>query len=173
MTRNFRTGALAAACSLATLAGALPMTAGAQQDRRPTQAQVDRNAGPLIGVRGGYDAAARIWNYGVQVRIPVDWSLQFAPSVEASTVLGVTTYQGNVDFIALGRKGAFYVGGGVAAIKSPGSDTKFGMNVFPGIDFGPFFDTPVKPFFEARWTFSEGKAPLRLSFGLNYPFGSR
>ena len=170
MTRNFRTGALlAAVCSL----GVLPAAAGAQQDRRPTQLQVDRNAGPMFGIRGGYDIDGKLWNYGVQVRIPVDWSLQFAPSVEAFTVANTTTYQGNVDFIALGRKGAFYVGGGVAAIKSPGTDTKFGMNVFPGIDFGGFFDTPVKPFVEARWTFSDGKSPLRLSFGLNYPFGSR
>ena len=169
MTRNVRV--LIALC--AVTAAVLPATGGAQQDRRPTQAQVDRNAGTMLGVRGGYDIDGKLWSYGVQLRLPVDWYLQFAPSVEAFSTATATTYQGNVDFIALGRKGAFYVGGGVAVIKAQNADAKYGMNVFPGIDFPGFFDTPVKPFIEGRWTFSEGRSPFRLSFGLNYPFGAR
>ena len=169
MTRNFRNSVVVAACSIVTVGA----TVGAQHDRRPTQAQVDRNAGTMFGVRGGYDVDGKLWNYGVQLRVPVDWYLQFAPSVEAYSAANATTVQGNVDFIALGREGAFFVGGGVAVIKPQGVDAKYGMNVFPGIDFPGLFDTPVKPFVEGRWTFSEGKSPFRLSFGLNYPFGAR
>lgn len=156
---------------LLTLAS-LPSLAAAQQPR-PSQAQVDRMSGPLIGLRGSYDFDNKIGGYGLQARFPIDWNLQFAPSLDAYARNGSTTLQGNVDLIATGRGGWFYVGGGLAIIKAQGLDAKFGANIYPGVDLPALFDTPVRPFVEARWTFWEGNTPFRLVVGLNYPFGAR
>lgn len=150
----------------------LPATAVAQQPR-PTQGQVDRMSGPMFGVRGSYDFDNKVMGYGAQARFPIDWNLQVAPSVEAYSKNGATLVQGNVDLIATGRGGWFYVGGGLAIIKAQGADAKFGANVYPGLDFPALFDTPLRPFVEARWTFWEGNTPFRLVFGLNVPFGQR
>ena len=157
-------------------AAVVPVLAPARvtaQQPRPSQAQVDRMSGPLIGLRGSYDFDNKLFGYGAQARFPIDWNLQFAPSLEAYSKSGSTTVQGNVDLIATGRGGWFYVGGGLAIIKPQGTDAKFGANVYPGADLPALFDTPVRPFVEARWTFWEGNTPLRLVFGLNYPFGAR
>ena len=150
----------------------LPATAVAQQPR-PTQAQVDRMSGPMFGLRGSYDVDNKLFGYGAQARFPIDWNLQVAPSVEAYSKSGSTLVQGNVDVIATGRGGWFYVGGGLAIIKAQGADAKFGANVYPGVDLPALFDTPLRPFVEARWTFWEGNTPFRLVFGLNFPFGQR
>lgn len=150
----------------------LPATAVAQQPR-PTQSQVDRMSGPMIGLRGSYDADNKLFGYGAQARFPIDWNLQVAPSVEAYSTSGSTLVQGNVDLIATGRGGWFYVGGGLAVIKAQGADAKVGANVYPGLDFPALLDTPLRPFVEARWTFWEGNTPFRLVLGLNFPFGQR
>lgn len=162
---------VAAMLSLAALAAAAP-SAQAQMPK-PGQEQVDRMAGPMFGLRGAYDFDAKSGGYGMQARFPIDWNLQFAPSIEAYPVNGTTTLQGNVDFIATGRRGFFYIGGGLAVLKADKVETKYGANIYPGIDLPALFDTPLRPFIEARWTFTDGKTPFRLTFGLNYPFGQR
>jgi hypothetical protein len=157
----------------ALLAVATPAVATAQRPR-PSQEQVDRMSGPMFGIRGGYDFDAKLGSYGAQVRIPLDWNLQFAPSVDAITTNGQSTVQGNVDLIATGRKGLFYLGGGLAIIKPPaGGATKYGANIFPGIDLPELLDLPVRPFVEARWTFTDGSTPFRVLFGVNFQFGQR
>lgn len=143
------------------------------QQPKPSQEQVDRMSGPMFGLRGAYDFDAKTGGYGMQARFPIDWNLQFAPSIEAYPVNGTTTLQGNLDFIATGRRGFFYVGGGLAVVKTDKVETKYGANLYPGIDLPALFDTPLRPFIEARWTFTDGKTPFRLTFGLNYPFGQR
>ncbi|MBI3790313.1 MAG: hypothetical protein HY275_05490 [Gemmatimonadetes bacterium] len=143
------------------------------QRPRPTQEQVDRMSGPMFGLRGAYDFDSQSGGYGAQVRIPLDWNLQFAPSVEAYSSAGGTTTQGNVDLIATGRRGWFYLGGGLAIIKPPVGDTKYGANLYPGLDLPELLDLPVRPFVEARWTFSDGKNPFRLVVGVNFLFGQR
>ena len=160
--------ALVACLALASLP-----TAGVAQQPRPAQAQVDRMSGPLIGLRGSYDFDNKIAGYGLQARFPIDWNLQFAPSLDAYAKNGSTTLQGNVDLIATGRGGWFYIGGGLAIIKPQGTDAKYGANIYPGVDLPALFDTPVRPFVEARWTFWDGNTPFRFAFGLNYPFGAR
>lgn len=155
---------------LAVVAAAPPAMA---QMPKPSQAQVDRMSGPMFGLRGAYDSDAKLWGYGAQARFPIDWNLQFAPSIEAYAAGGKTSVQGNIDFIATGRGGWFYVGGGLAVLKAEGVEARYGANVYPGIDFPSLFDTPLRPFVEARWTFSDGKTPFRLTFGLNFPFGQR
>ena len=140
---------------------------------KPSQEQVDRMSGPMFGLRGAYDFTGKGAGYGLQARFPIDWNLQFAPSLEAFPVHGTTTLQGNVDFIATGRRGFFYIGGGLAVLKADKVETKYGANLYPGIDFPSLFDTPLRPFIEARWTFTDGKTPFRLTFGLNFPFGQR
>ena len=151
---------------------ALPSIGSAQQPR-PTQAQVDRMSGPMLGLRGSYDFDNRIMGYGAQARFPIDWNLQFAPSIDAYSKSGASLVQGNLDFIVTGRGGMFYLGGGLAIIKPQSGDAKYGANIYPGIDLPPLFDTPVRPFIEARWTFWEGNAPFRVVFGLNIPLGTR
>ncbi len=153
------------------LSGA-PVLVRAQQPR-PSQAQVERMSGPMIGLRGSYDIDNRLTGFGAQARFPIDWNLQVAPSIDAYARSGSTTVQGNFDLIATGRGGWFYVGGGLAVIKPSSGDAQFGANIYPGIDLPALLDTPVRPFVEARWTFWNGNAPLRVVFGLNYPFGQR
>ncbi|MBI2796742.1 MAG: hypothetical protein HYX65_08570 [Gemmatimonadetes bacterium] len=158
---------------IAALAALVVVPALQSQLPRPSQAQVDRMSGPMFGLRGVYDGDGRVWGYGAQARFPIDWNLQFAPSVDAYAVNGQASLQGNVDFIATGRRGWFYVGGGLAVARTQGIEARYGANLYPGIDLPSLFDTPLRPFVEARWTFIDGKAPFRLTFGLNFPLGSR
>lgn len=153
---------------------ALPGASLAAQGGRPSQLQVERTAGLMIGARATYSAdRPEAWGWGAQFRLPLDWNLALEPSVDTWSVNGKAWTQGNVDLLALDRRGIFYARLGLAAAKAPVGDTKFGLNAGVGADLPYLFETPLRPFVETRWTAIDGKAPLRVLIGANFVLGKR
>lgn len=144
------------------------------QGGRPSQLQVERTAGPQFGLRAVSSTERPDgWGWGAQVRIPIDWNLALEPSADVFNVNGVSWRQFNVDLLALDRRGWLYGRLGVAASAREGLETRYGVNAGVGTDFPFLFETPLRPFAEARWSIIDGNAPLRILLGANITFGKR
>lgn len=153
---------------------AIPGAPLAAQGGRPSQLQVERTAGLMLGARATYSAdRPDAWGWGGQFRLPLDWNLALEPNVDTWSVKDRAWTQANVDLLALDRRGIFYARLGLAALKAPGGEAKFGANVGVGADLPYLFETPLRPFVEARWTAVDGKAPLRVLIGANVVLGKR
>lgn len=153
---------------------ALPGAALSAQGGRPSQLQVERTAGLMLGARAVYSAdRPDAVGWGAQFRLPLDWNLALEPSLDAWSVNGRTWTQGNVDLLALDRRGILYLRLGLAAAKAPVGETKLGVNIGLGADLPYLFETPLRPLVEVRWTAVDGKAPFRVLIGANVVLGQR
>lgn len=165
---RFARAALVAACL------ASPGATLAAQGGRPSQLQVERTAGLLLGARAAYGTdRPDAWGWGAQFRVPLDWNLALEPSVDTWAVNGKAWTQGNVDLLALDRGGILYLRLGLAVLKAPGAEAKLGANGGIGADLPYLFQTPLRPFVEARWTAVDGTVPLRVLIGANVVLGQR
>ena len=133
-----------------------------------------------VGVRLGYDQAARGEVIGAQLRIPVipDGRVELMPGGDITFLTGLRDYGFNLDalFVSGGRRGGVYGGGGLALRNSlftdePGADreTKAGFGLVAGVKGGgpgPF-GTQV----EFRWIFlpDDDYDPRTISLGVNFP----
>lgn len=146
----------------------------AAQGGRPSQLQIERTAGPQAGVRATLSTERPdAWGYGVQLRLPIDWNLAAEPSVDVWSINGHSWWQANADLLAFDRRGWLYGRFGLAVAGHQGHDTKVGVNLGAGVDLPYLFETPLRPFAEARWTVVDGHAPLRVLLGANVTFGKR
>jgi hypothetical protein len=127
---------------------------------------------PEIGIRGGYDFEAQEFGLGAQAHISMLNRIKFVPSFDA--MFGDDLHwQLNADLA--GDFNMFYAGAGlgVAARDFTGDgeiETRLGPNLMAGIDLGALMPaSPVRPFVEARYTFTPDIRPFRLHFGISYP----
>jgi hypothetical protein len=166
--------AIVRAALLAFVASVFVPCGASAQGGRPSQLQVERTAGAQAGVRATLSTERPdAWGYGVQLRLPIDWNLAAEPSVDLWSVNGNTWWQANADLLALDRRGWFYGRLGLAVAGRQGQDTKVGVNAGIGSDLPFLFETPLRPFVEARWTVIDGQVPLRVLIGANFTFGKR
>lgn len=158
----------------ATLLLAISASSAVAQGGRPTQLHIERTASTQIGARAVFSAERPDgWGYGVQARFPVDWNLAFEPSVDVWSINGFSTYQVNADVVAFDRRGWLYGRLGLAYYKPEVVDGRYGLNLGVGSDLPYLFETPLRPFVEARWSIIDGNAPLRLLLGANIALGKR
>ncbi|MDX2182947.1 MAG: hypothetical protein SFW08_03075 [Gemmatimonadaceae bacterium] len=161
----------AAAAAIVFAATAMPVAA---QGGRPTQLHIERTSSTQIGARAVFSTEKPDgWGYGVQARFPVDWNLAVEPSVDIWSINGASTYQVNADVVAFDRRGWLYGRLGLAYHKPERVDGHYGLNLGLGSDLPYLFETPLRPFVEARWSVIHGSAPLRLLLGANIALGRR
>ena len=152
------------------------------QVRRGRQPAEQAGWAPLsVGVRGGYDQRANAELIGAQMRIPVLRSgiVELVPSAEIAFLPGAKEYQynGEVSWVPGGRRGGFFVTGGVGWRDSvfgadPGSVER---TTFFGYVLGAGLKSRVGPLeFELgfRWILLNDTSyrPTPATVGLNYPF---
>jgi hypothetical protein len=168
----FRPG-IRAALALVGCAVLAPQVLTAQRGRA-SLLQVERTSSAQLGLRAIYSTQGnQDWGYGAQARLPLDWNLSAEPSVDVFSRNGTSTWQANADLLALDRRGWLYVRFGLAMLKQPNIDLKYGVNAGIGTDFPFLLETPLRPFAEARWSVVDGRSPLRVLLGMNFVLGHR
>ncbi len=161
---------------LVTLAA--PALAHAQQ---PDQSGSAAGWAPAsLGVRLGFDQAARGEVIGAQLRVPVlpSGRVELMPSGDVTFLTGLRDYGFNLDavYVSGGRRGGIYLGGGLALRNSlftsePDADreTKTAFGAVIGVKGGGpgRLGTQV----EFRWIFlpDDDYDPRTISLGVNFP----
>ncbi|HEX6749714.1 MAG TPA: hypothetical protein VF092_20650 [Longimicrobium sp.] len=134
--------------------------------------------GPIeFGIRGGADFRDDQGSVGTQIRIPVIRQFQVTPSFDVffGDNEGAAEWQANIDgLIKLDELGGLYGGGGAAFLRRDfdgdlENETKAGFNLLAGIDGGRISGSALRPFAEARWTFTGDFQAFRLVGGFNVP----
>ena len=141
--------------------------------------------GPVeFGIRGGADFRDHQGSVGTQARIPLPLpggTLALQPSFDVffGDNDGAAEWQGNVDAIIKPYMlGGLYGGGGAAFLRRDfdgdlEDETKAGFNLFAGIDGGRISGSALRPFTEARWTFTGDFQAFRLAAGFIVPISGR
>jgi hypothetical protein len=133
-----------------------------------------------FGIRGGADFRDDQGSVGTQARIPVPLPggmVALEPSFDVffGDREGAAQWQGNIDaVIKPWSLGGLYGGGGAAFLRRDfdgdlSDETKAGFNLFAGIDGGRISGSSLRPFTEARWTFTGDFQAFRLAAGFNVP----
>ena len=142
----------------------------------------DWERGPIeFGIRGGADFRDHQGSVGTQVRVPVIRQFAVAPSFDVffGDNGGAAEWQANVDgLIKPDQLGGLYGGGGAAFIRRDfdgdlSNETKAGFNLLAGIDGGRISGSALRPFVEARWSFTGDFQAFRLAAGFNVPISGR
>jgi len=141
----------------------------------------DWNHAPVeFGIRGGADFRDDQGSVGTQARIPLPLPggvIALAPSFDVffGDREGAAEWQGNVDvLIKPFPLGGLYGGGGPAFLRRDfdgdlENETKAGFNLLAGIDGGRISGSALRPFAEARWTFTGDFQAFRMTAGFNVP----
>jgi hypothetical protein len=146
------------------------------RDRDHYRRRWDR--GPIeFGIRGGADFRDEQGLVGTQVRVPLIRQFALAPSFDVffGDNEGAAEWQANIDgLIKPDELGGLYGGGGAAFIRRDfdgdlSNETKAGFNLLAGIDGGRISGSALRPFAEARWTFTGDFQAFRLVGGFNVP----
>jgi hypothetical protein len=133
-----------------------------------------------FGIRGGADFRDDQGSVGTQARIPLPLpggTIELAPSFDVffGDREGAAEWQGNVDaLIKPYSLGGLYGGGGAAFLRRDfdgdlANETKAGFNLLAGIDGGRISGSALRPFAEARWTFTGDFQAFRMTAGFNVP----
>ena len=135
-----------------------------------------------VGARIGYDNNSQGTVVGAQLHMPVVPSgvFELSPNGDVTFHPGLKDYQFALDatWVSSGRRGGFFVGGGLALRNSIFSDgetereTKAGWSAVTGLRTTPNPGTglPVGIQIELRWVFvDEQYRPKALTFGVNVP----
>ena len=137
-----------------------------------------------FGIRGGADFRDHQGSVGTQARIPLPLpggTIALQPSFDVffGDNDGAAEWQGNVDAIIKPYMlGGLYGGGGAAFLRRDfdgdlEDETRAGFNLFAGIDGGRISGSALRPFTEARWTFTGDFQAFRLAAGFNVPISGR
>ena len=137
-----------------------------------------------FGIRGGADFRDDQGSVGTQARIPLPLpggTVALAPSFDVffGDNEGAAEWQGNIDAVIKPYMlGGLYGGGGAAFLRRDfngdlDNETKAGFNLFAGIDGGRISGSALRPFTEARWTFTGDFQAFRLVAGFNVPISGR
>ncbi len=155
-----------------------PAVAQAQQPGQP--GATAGWAPAAVGVRLGYDQAARGEVIGAQLRIPMlpDGRVELMPGGDITFLTGLRDSGFHLDalYVSGGRRGGPYVGGGLALRNSlftdepgAGRETKAGFGAVVGVKGGGpgLLGTQV----EFRWIFlpDDDYDPRTISLGVNFP----
>ena len=149
------------------VAGLAIVSPSADAQRRMRGGRAVRVERPGVGARVGYDFDAKHAFLGGQLNFPVGRRWALAPSADFYLGETGTPYRLNVDvrYHPPTAYGLFYFGGGLAILHASGN-TDTGANVFGGWEGRRY--TPVKPFLEARFVFSDNTS-FNILGGLNLP----
>ena len=150
-----------------------------ERHRRDDRDWSDR--GPVeFGIRGGADFRDHQGSVGTQARIPLplpEHVVALAPSFDVffGDRQGAAEWQGNVDaLVKPWALGGLYGGGGASFLRRDfdgdlSNETRAGFNLLAGIDGGRITGSALRPFAEARWTFTGDFQAFRLVGGINVP----
>ncbi|HSU16664.1 hypothetical protein [Longimicrobium sp.] len=154
-------------------------------DRGPRRRDHGWNGAPVeFGIRGGADFRDDQGSVGTQARIPVPLpgaAIALAPSFDVffGDRDGAAQWQANIDaLIKPYQLGGLYGGGGAAFLRRDfdgdlSDETKAGFNLLAGIDGGRINGSALRPFAEARWTFTGDFQAFRMTAGFNVPISGR